>query len=209
MKLEEKSRRLAGYIRSLTDFEVVESSGESRGHMGALITNAILQPGLKYVSVVLPRVRRIRDEYPQAATTSGFLEVIARVGLTTLLKFENGPKPPWVLAAATFFKERGVETIEDLRHWLETPGSGDALLILDGVGYKTADYFRILAGLPATAIDRHLLRFLESAGVEVEGYHEAQRVVHATADLMAVNLRTLDHSIWKYMSAGKATRCAS
>ena len=71
---------------------------------------------------------------------------------------------------------------------------------IKGVGNKTADYFKILAGIPTSAIDRHLFTFLARAGIQVSQYAVAQAVIRETAVLLEVDERTLDYSIWKYMA---------
>jgi hypothetical protein len=40
------------------------SSGLPYGHMGATLTDAVLQSGISYETVVLPRVERILRDYP-------------------------------------------------------------------------------------------------------------------------------------------------
>ena len=100
-----------------------------------------------------------------------------------------------------FFVAENIETVDDLRAWLLNPDDIQRLKEIHGIGPKTADYFKILTGIPTSAIDRHLYNFLAQAGVEVNGYDEAQRVIRQTAELLNINERTLDYSIWSYMSA--------
>ena len=47
--------------------------------MGATITDAVLQAGLRYETVVWPRVQHVMT-IPEAATTSGFLAVLRERG---------------------------------------------------------------------------------------------------------------------------------
>ena len=47
-------------------------------HMGATLTDTVLQAGLNYRSVVLPRVSRILDLYPNAKTTTSFSAPLLR-----------------------------------------------------------------------------------------------------------------------------------
>jgi len=54
-------------------------------------------------------------------------------------------------------------------------------------------------------MDRHLFGFLELAGLGQVAYWEGQDLVHKTADLMQLDRAHLDHSIWRYMSGGKAS----
>lgn len=93
-----------------------------------------------------------------------------------------------------------LETVADLRAWLLKPQNIQRLKEIKGIGPKTADYFKILTGIPTSAIDRHLYNFLAQAGVEVSGYDEAQQVIRETAVLLDIDERTLDYSIWSYMA---------
>jgi len=98
-----------------------------------------------------------------------------------------------------------VDTEADLRQWLSTPASREKLLAIPFIGPKTADYLKILVGLPVAAMDRHLLGFLELAGLGKLRYPVGQDIVHRTADLMQLNRSHLDHSIWRYLSGSKAS----
>jgi len=174
-------------------------------HMGATIADATLQPGVKYETVVKPRVRRIREGYPEARTTSGFLKVLTEIGPEKLLNWRDSEKPRRVSEAAQFLAKEGIETEAQLGIWLKKEQNLAKLDTVRGVGNKTIDYFKILAGIPAVAVDRHLLNFLKEAGVEVTSYREAREVIDRTADMIGKSRSLLDHSIWKYMSDRKAT----
>ena len=69
------AQALADHIRSLEGFTFVRPA-PPHGHMGATMVDSILQRGMNYDAVVLPRVHRLRDEHPEAATTSGFAELM-------------------------------------------------------------------------------------------------------------------------------------
>ncbi len=72
-----------------------------------------------------------------------------------------------------------------------------------GIGPKTVDYFKILAGVSTNAIDRHLLKFLKLADIEAKNYENAQRIINETADILSMDRAKFDHSIWQYMSKRK------
>mgnify|MGYP001816158339 CR=1 FL=1 len=203
MDVEGSARRLANYLDSLPDFTVAKTIDGNYGHMGATITDGILQAGINYESVVRPRVNRLRAEYPEAVTTSGFLTLIERVGLEEIIEWKPGAKPERILGVTRFFQKEGIETEGGLREWLEHKNNRKRFLKLNGIGEKTADYFGILVGVPAAAIDRHLIDFLRRAGIEVQGYTEAKQIIEAAADLLGIHRSFLDHSIWRYISSGK------
>lgn len=183
--------------------------------MGATITDAVLQAGLRYETVVWPRVQHVMETFPEAATTSGFLRVLRERGGEELVRWTHPEKLGRMEAVAALFVAEGVETEAELGKWLRGGPGSDAdaacganiakLAAIRGIGPKTIDYFKILCGEEDTAaIDVHLLRFLERAGVRVRDYDHARQVVAGAAPLLGVSAARLDHCIWTYMSrAGK------
>lgn len=60
---------LINFVRDNKDFQVIPPDiSVPYNHMGATITNAILQAGLKWESVVKPRIMNLRDNHPTAKT---------------------------------------------------------------------------------------------------------------------------------------------
>ena len=165
--------------------------------MGALLTDAILQAGLNYDNVVLPRALRVRDTYPDAITTSGFLNTLDTRGYQEVLSWNDEEKPARLKRLATFLQDRNVETVKDLKEWLALPESRRELREIKGVGPKTADYLPILAGLPSVAVDRHIVRFCAKAGIEKK---EVKKAVKEAAAILRTDEGCLDYSIWFYMS---------
>jgi hypothetical protein len=204
MSVESKARMLCEYIGSLKDFSYVEPEPLHR-HMGAIIADAILQSGLNFETVVKPRVQKILSDYPQAATTSGFLKVIEETGLEKLLNWKDPEKPRRVLEVTQLISRDGVENPEQLKTWLENEQNIARIDAVKGVGNKTIDYFRFLSGTPTVAVDRHMLNFLKGARIKVTGYDEAKQIINCAADLMEKDRSTLDQSIWAYMSKRKRT----
>ena len=184
---------------------------------GATITDAVLQAGLRYETVVWPRVQHVMT-IPAAAPTSGFLAVLRERGGEEVVHWTHPVKLGRMEAVAELFIAEGIETEPDLRTWLcgdRAAGDGaDAacsanitkLAAVHGIGPKTIDYFRILCGVQDTAaIDTHLTRFLEQAGVHVSGYEQARAVIAGAAAERGVSAARLDHSIWTYMSKAGRT----
>jgi hypothetical protein len=176
---ESPADRLADFIRSLDGFEIPEVRDVPYGHMGATITDAILQAGLNYEHVVWPRVARVRDTVP-ATTTSGFRAACEQRGAAEVIGWSHQTKLTRIAALAAFLAEQGIETEDDLRRWLcdadaQTRGERRAqLLALPGIGPKTVDYLAILSGdTAAVAPDVHQLRFLALAGIEIRGAESA------------------------------------
>lgn len=195
----QKAGKLKAFIEGLSDFKI-ESPDIPYGHMGATITDAMLQAGLTWETVVKPRVDRVRN-FPEARTTSGFRQLLREKGSQDILRWTDPEKIRRIVGMVDFFCGKGLESEKHLHRWLLHEGHVIALKRLRGIGHKTADYFKGLVGISTTAIDRHILAFLALAEVEASGYGEAKEIVHATADVMNINRTVLDHSIWKYMSS--------
>ncbi len=200
-----KAERLKSFIESLSDFEIIPPN-IPYNHMGATICDAILQAGLKWESVVKPRLDRLKSKYPDANTTSNFLKLIQEKGNKEIIDWQDDEKPRRIMGITTFFVRERIETEADLKAWLEESRNIPRLKKLRGVGDKTADYLKWLVGIPTTAIDRHMVNFLNMAEISPDGYREAQEIIHQTADLMELNRTILDHSIWKYMSQNKGVK---
>ena len=207
MIIENKVRLLINHIKSLSDFKIIEPDIPYR-HMGATITDAMLQAGTTWETVVSPRIQELRHNYPEAKTTTGFLKLLERIGPRELLKWNDPEKPNRVLGVARFFAKEGIETEADLKTWLENEANIVRLKELRGIGNKTADYFKILCGIPTSAVDRHLIKFLNTAGIEIDrvSYSEVREIINKSAEQMGINKSVLDHSIWKYMSSGRGIK---
>jgi len=177
--------------------------------MGATITDAVLQAGLRYETVVWLRVQHVRG-IPEAATTSGFLSALRERGGAEVVRWTHQEKLGRMEALAGLLQAHGIEDESQLHAWL---GGGEEecrahvaeLAGVRGMGPKTIEYLKILCGARDTAApDVHLFRFLEQAGTPARDHAEAQATVREAAAALGVTAAQLDHSIWTYMSkAGK------
>jgi hypothetical protein len=197
--MEKKVELLRDYIKSLHDFKLIAPNVPYQ-HMGETITDAMLQAGIRWETVVEPRLKKL-EKYSEAKTTTGFLTLIEKVGARELLDWNDPDKPNRVLGVARFFSKEGVETETDLKVWLCNDANIIRLDNLRGIGNKTIDYFKILAGISTSAIDRHLVKFLNQAGIKISNYEEAREIINNCVEKMQIGKTLLDHSIWKYMSS--------
>ena len=169
-------------------------------HMGATITDSILQAGLNYRNVVLPRVMHLRDTYKEFKTTCEFIILFQSIDLETLINFNNKIKINRIKNLSWFFYNNQIENENQLSYWIRNPGNERALLEISGIGLKTVDYLKILSGNDALAIDRHLLKFIELAGLGKKTYNEASILLSFTAESLQIDKSFLDKKIWLYMS---------
>jgi hypothetical protein len=205
--LKAEAEKVVRYIGGLKYWEL-EKPDVPYNHMDATITDAMLQAGVKYETVVRPRVQRLRREYPEATTTSAFVALIDKVGIETLLDWNHKEKLSRVLDLTAFLVKEKIETEQDLKDWIEKDSFNENLLYLvRGVGPKTLDYIKRLVGISTVPVDRHILDFLGRCGCRFQPnqdeYGEARDIVLLSAELMGVDAGILEHSIWKYMSEGK------
>ncbi len=223
IQLQKDTQKVVEYIHALTDFtmvsvgtsvefkvgsEVMLDTDTTYQHIGGTITDGILQAGLRYETVVKPRVEKIRA-FHQAKTVSDFLNFMQDNRIEDVIDWHNNPeKVERIKRVAYFFKSEGIETEEGLKMWFEAnPQNAEKFKQIKGIGNKSVDYFKILSGIKNTsAIDVHLVRFLENAGIGLPNagsYEYARTLIINIAQNLKVEVVDLDHSIWKYGSSGK------
>ena len=111
---EKDIHQLISQILNLTNSVFADTFYGLYNHMGATITDAALQAGINYDSVVRPRVQHLRLDYPQASTTSGFLRLLNEQGAEKDLRWKHSEKPARAVALATFLQTECVEPEADL-----------------------------------------------------------------------------------------------
>lgn len=198
-------KKLASYIKNLKDFKFYNGEEFKKeffyhDHMGAIIADGILQQGLKWEDVVKPRLKEL-VKIKKAETTTGFYNFYNKKGLEILIDFKNKRKIKAIKCIVDLLIKEKVETPINLNKWLRQDENIEKLKNIYGVGDKTTDYFKILAEIPNSAVDRHLMNFLRKAKIEVKTYTEAHRIINKTADSSKRNKSLFDYSIWKYMSS--------
>ena len=195
------ARRLANYINDLDGFSRVVEPPSTYGHLGCTIADTVLQAGLNYRNVVLPRVQRIKKTWPNSRFGSGFLEDLHYFGPHHILSWKHDEKPRRLLELTRFLVDSAVENETELLVWLNDAKNRQSLLRLRGIGPKSVDYMMRLVGGATIAIDRHVSNFVAAACPKCSGYEQTQRVVQYAADLLDIDRGTLDHAIWRYMAA--------
>jgi hypothetical protein len=151
--------------------------------------------------VVHKRVERIQSEFPEAATMSGIISLIARGGTHDFLLWRHPAKVMRFISLARLLASNGVETTGALKRWLDLDGSCEQLLGLHGIGPKTCDYLCCLVGIDRIAVDRHIRTFADEAGVTLEDYQDLKSIMCCAADLLGVARRDFDAWIWRIVSA--------
>ena len=193
--------RLKEYIDTIDNFHFVNPEiCPYRDHIGALFTDAILQAGVNYRSVVRPRVESVLIRFPGAVTVSAFSNVLDRFGISKVLNWNNKAKIQRMHDLVTFCTLHSIETSSELTSFLNDKKGEEQLKEINGIGDKTCDYMKRLLGFDTVAVDRHIREFLLDADILYDDYFEIKEVVEFAADFMECTRRELDYSIWRYMS---------
>jgi len=193
-----KAQALAEYIESRHFAPVTQRTPYF--HMGATITDSVLQAGLNYRCVVYPRVLKLLTKFPNYRTTCDFLILMQTIPLPELIEWSNKRKLELIQNISWLLFDNGVETEPELAVWLNSSKSISQLQKLKGVGPKTIDYLSMLSGNQAIAIDRHLFAFLRLAGIITNSYSDASVLYKKAADILSLSAFELDRQIWRYMS---------
>lgn len=189
---------LTEYILSIPQFEIFYGFQYGYNHMGACLTDTVLQSGLRYETVVEPRVHEVLA-IEEAVTTSGFRSLLDREGAKKVLRWTRDEKPRRLEELVSLMLSESVETEDDLKKWLED-GHDPSLIAIKGIGPKTVDYIKMLVGIHTVAVDRHIRKFAELAGYEGLSYPEVRSLVSEAALELGTDPSSLDHSIWVFMS---------
>ena len=111
--------RLKEYIDTIDNFQFINPEiCPYRDHIGALFTDAILQAGVNYRSVVRPRVESVLIRFPKATTVSAFSNVLDNYGISKVLNWNNAEKIRRMHDLVFFCKSHSIETALELTDFL-------------------------------------------------------------------------------------------
>lgn len=195
------ARKLANYIQEHSDLLLINPKKcPYSDHIGALFTDIILQSGLNYNTIVAPRVNHVLLTYPQAFSVENFSLVIESNGMENVLKWKHSIKLNRMNLLLEFCKKNNINTSYEIKNFLLIKDNQRNFLKINGIGDKTLDYLLKLLNIETVAVDRHIFSFVEKAGIDSKDYTFVKRVVEYAADIMDIPRRTIDYSIWSYMS---------
>ena len=219
--MEKYIDQIANFIRNTNDFQFLDISTSynykigdtfslsvdnsrnlTNNNMGATIIDGILQAGLRYDTVVKPRVDKFKNEYREVKTTSQFHELINSKDLSEIISMK-GQKIDRIISLVKFLKNEKIETEDDFYDWLSNEDNLLLLSTLKGIKGKTIEYFKILTGHKNTvAVDVRLRNFISMCceGLEISNDKFAYEVLMRVAEKLRVEPATLDFSIWSYMT---------
>jgi thermostable 8-oxoguanine DNA glycosylase len=138
--------------------------------------------------------------YPIAFSVENFFSTINEYGIENVLQWNHAVKLQRMIDLLHFCRQNNLNTSVDVQHFLLTYSNQILFLSINGIGYKTLDYLLKLMNIETVAVDRHIYSFVEKAGIISKDYLFVKTVVEYAADLMGVSRRSIDYSIWSYMS---------
>lgn len=193
---------LSNYIKKLSNFPIYSIDCFQNKHLGEILANTILQAGLNYETVVKPRLKRIRNLYPEMFNISSCWHAIEKDGSKYILLWKHDEKPKRFEDLVRFFKDQKIDNVNELKEYLEKPNHHPDILKIKGIGKKTLDYLSMLVGVSfaGVAVDRHIKEFLNEAGICENNYDKIKIMIETTADALNIRRCELDHAIWKYQS---------
>lgn len=193
--------KLIQFIESKQDFIIIRSNScFYNNHLGAVLTDIVLQAGLNYKTVVFPRVLQVYNNYSEANDLDSLITTINNIGLESFLNWTNHIKLKRFQSILDFLVENSIQTTNELLIHLNNCSNLKRFLSIPGIGNKTIDYFFKLMHVETIAVDRHIINFLHQADIDFNSYQNAKRIVEFTADMLNVSRRDIDYSIWNYMS---------
>jgi hypothetical protein len=191
---------LLSYIHNQRRFEGVPSPAYGCDHLGAIIAEAVLQPGSRFKTSVVPCIERILRQYPRAKTSSGFVRILEEISPKYTLNWEEDDKPRRVLATAKYLHGAGIETTDEFRLVLADPEYAKSLKEIRGIGNKHIDYLKLSIDLPCESLPDSIHRFLQEAGLAFPTLDEAQPILEHTAQELKLDIRQFQLSVWRYVS---------
>lgn len=201
MEILKSARSLVHFINSIQEMDLVHKQEHSAyDHIGGLFIDVILQAGLNYNHVVKPRVQRIIEHYPESYTVSSLSATIEEYGIEEVMYWNHAVKVDRFRRLIEFCQTQQIDTCQDLYNFLQSENNRKLFVDVKGVGPKTLDYTMKLLGFDTIAVDRHIVGFVEAAGIVHHGYNATKQTVEYAADLMNVSRSSLDASIWLFMS---------
>jgi len=193
--------KLIKFIENHQDFNIIKSNScFYNNHLGAVLTDIILQAGLNYRTVVLPRVLHVYNEFYAANNLDGLLSTINEIGLNNFLNWQNEIKLNRFQFVLDYLVDNSIQTTNELHKHLTRDINLKSFLSIQGIGNKTLDYFFKLMNVDTITVDRHIINFLSQANINYFNYHSAKKIVEYAADILDISRRDIDYSIWNYMS---------
>lgn len=206
MELLTAARKIANFADAEGAVSARRTTRAQYNHLGAVLADSVLQAGLRYASVVRPRVERILIHYPGSANAYGLAEIVRDGKTAEFLDWQHPIKAARFERSVEFICSCGVEDVADLRSRLSNEQFCMNFQTINGIGPKTVDYMACLVGIESIAVDRHIRSFAKQVGVQSGDYLFLKRVFCFAADLLSISRREFDAWVWHRESSKASTQ---
>jgi hypothetical protein len=201
---ELSAKRVAELVRILAprigdSVHVVGSLRPRYSHMGAILADTALQAGLSYSGIVRPRIDRLLTAFPSADSISGLCSELSKTSASVFLDWSHPEKLQRFNGLIQACRSASVDTLMEFQDWVVTRIAATALRSIRGIGPKSVDYLRMLAGHSAIPMDRHLFNFIAIAGVRTTDYHDGQRAFVDGCALAGIDPAHAEREVWALM----------
>jgi thermostable 8-oxoguanine DNA glycosylase len=156
---------------------------------------------MNYKTVVLPRVNRILDRYPNYTSIDYFISDLDENTIQEILMWKGVTRQRRFFKLATFLYDQDVYTSQELKSWISIDTNQEHLLQIEGIGPKSIDYLSLLVGNSAIPIDRHLCNFAVMSGVTNTTYSYLSELYKQVCDFLRIEYHKLDCIIWNFMNS--------
>lgn len=214
--IHDQARAVAAIRRAVAQIDDAEFSkyrGEWRGQIGTALVDAVFSIRATYDSRtpgvgVLGRVRAFRDAFPEATDD---LRVLTALDEADLRRVRDNAKTARRYKSVCVIEAAGaltrlhppVLTSADVAARDDAEEIDRAYISVRGLGRVTAEYFRMLLGVPGVKADVMVIRFVNAAlaaeGIaRVEGPDARELIVQTHGeDPRGVGLTAYEHAIWR------------
>ena len=192
------------YIKRIIETDGIPDSRIRYRQMSAIIVDSVLQAGLNYNNVVKPRIENLLRTYPDYTTTSDFIFLYKQIPISYLINWKNEIKLKRIIDLSNYLFNFDIETSEQFLNWLSEEKNYINITSIKGIGFKTADYLRMLVGYESIPIDRHLFRFFEKLGIDTLDYYKVSEIYNEVSKKIKIKPSILDAILWQHLkSLGK------
>lgn len=169
-----------------------------------ILIDAVLSINRPYKRFVLPRVKNFQQTHGNILKLQDLRKLIDRVGkenFKEVWNYNHLDRVEILSNLVNFFlsykkEHRFSLDLKAMKHWAQEYHD----LSINGVGFKTTQYLRMMSGIPTVKPDVHIHRaVVEALGKKLSDASIVD-LLEKTASKLGVSATSLDHGIWKLKS---------
>lgn len=208
--MRDSTDKFITYINSLKLDFLKRSVGFGYDNPVIILIDAVLSIKRHYDPFVSSRLKYFRNNYPNINSLSKLRSLIDEKGIDGFADVwnYNHQKRVEILSDLVnfFISYRNINNMEDdltaMKKWAHEANLLDKkVLPVDGIGFATTQYIRMMLGVSTVKPDVHILRSIYDGTGEKMSGNKAVLFIEEVAKKMNLSPTTLDHAIWKHYSA--------